>query len=276
MAFSMLNRSLIRGFSRFMVTSQSHQLQFVPKYGQSLSYFTRSLSHFNSNNKVTLSKHLESNTLCKCGCRCMHTKGDQELVQFLLEEINAEVNSQKHPSLPKIEHFEVKTTGSEVVLTKKFNDEKIKVVLNVNHSVNASESGESPTAPKEDKPESTEMKSKPSFTVEIEKNGNTIGFTCSYVEDYAPADDASDPDAFNDNFNIDEIVFHQGEWNEKTYSVSGDIIDGYLYDLLMNTLEERGISNEFAEKLSEFCTSYEHKLYIKLLESLKAFVGSSK
>jgi complement component 1 Q subcomponent-binding protein len=48
-----------------------------------------------------------------------------------------------------------------------------------------------------------------------------------------------------------------------------------LYDLLMNMLEERGVSNEFVEKLQEFCTSYEHSLYIKFLESLKKFASSS-
>lgn len=46
-----------------------------------------------------------------------------------------------------------------------------------------------------------------------------------------------------------------------------------LYDLLMNFLEERGISNEFVEKLSDFSTAYEHSLYIALLENTKKFVS---
>jgi complement component 1 Q subcomponent-binding protein len=41
----------------------------------------------------------------------------------------------------------------------------------------------------------------------------------------------------------------------------------------MNFLEERGISNEFVEKLSDFSTAYEHSLYIALLESTKKFVS---
>lgn len=39
----------------------------------------------------------------------------------------------------------------------------------------------------------------------------------------------------------------------------------------MNFLEEKGISNEFAEKLSDFSTAYEHSAYICLLESLSKF-----
>lgn len=39
----------------------------------------------------------------------------------------------------------------------------------------------------------------------------------------------------------------------------------------MNLLEEKGISNEFVEKLSELSTQYEHSLYIGLLENLSKF-----
>ena len=47
----------------------------------------------------------------------------------------------------------------------------------------------------------------------------------------------------------------------------------YLYDLLMNYLEEKGISNDFAEKLVELSTSYEHTAYIGLLEGLSKFTA---
>lgn len=51
----------------------------------------------------------------------------------------------------------------------------------------------------------------------------------------------------------------------------------YLYDLLMNLLEEKGISNSFVEKLGSLSTNYEHSSYIRLLESLSKFtVDSSK
>lgn len=41
----------------------------------------------------------------------------------------------------------------------------------------------------------------------------------------------------------------------------------------MNLLEERGITNEFAEKFSNLCTDYEHKLYVELLVKLQNFLG---
>ena len=63
-----------------------------------------------------------------------------------------------------------------------------------------------------------------------------------------------------------------GDWNEKKYAVAGDILDGYLYDRFMNMLDERGINANFADKLSEYCSSYEHSQYINLLEELQKFV----
>lgn len=64
----------------------------------------------------------------------------------------------------------------------------------------------------------------------------------------------------------------EGEWKEKRYAVAGDILDGYLYDLFMNMLDERGINADFANKISDYCSSYEHSQYIGLLENLQKFV----
>ena len=67
-------------------------------------------------------------------------------------------------------------------------------------------------------------------------------------------------------------MFEGENWTEKRYAVAGDILDGYLYDLFMNMLEERGVNKDFAEKLSDYCSGYEHSLYISLLEDLQKFV----
>lgn len=75
----------------------------------------------------------------------------------------------------------------------------------------------------------------------------------------------------DDIFGIDEITMYDGEWSDKVYAVAGDVLDGYLYDLLMNLLEEKGISNEFVEKIANFSTLYEHSRYINLLENLSKF-----
>lgn len=39
----------------------------------------------------------------------------------------------------------------------------------------------------------------------------------------------------------------------------------------MNLLEEKGISNEFVQKLSDFSTAYEHAAYIALLDGISKF-----
>ena len=75
-----------------------------------------------------------------------------------------------------------------------------------------------------------------------------------------------------DIFIIEEVTMYEGEWAEKNYAVAGDILDGQLYDLYMNMLEERGITQEFADNLSEYCSAYEHSLYIKMLEDVQKFV----
>jgi len=41
----------------------------------------------------------------------------------------------------------------------------------------------------------------------------------------------------------------------------------------LNYLEEKGLSNEFVEKLSAYSTSYEHSAYIGLLEGLSKFIS---
>ena len=77
---------------------------------------------------------------------------------------------------------------------------------------------------------------------------------------------------FPDVFAIDEVTMFEGEnWTEKKYAVAGDILDGHLYDLFMNVLEERGITAQFADQLSDFCSAHEHAEYIKMLENLQAF-----
>ncbi|RZF37806.1 hypothetical protein LSTR_LSTR007168 [Laodelphax striatellus] len=75
----------------------------------------------------------------------------------------------------------------------------------------------------------------------------------------------------DDLFSIEDVVLYEGEWKDTNYAVSGAVLDGYLYDILMNFLADKGITNEFVEKLSEFSTIYEHNLYISFLEGLRKF-----
>jgi complement component 1 Q subcomponent-binding protein len=59
-----------------------------------------------------------------CFIEDLKLSGEQELVQFLSEEIAAECKAQKIKSVPsKIDGFDVKLDGAEVTLTKKAGNE---------------------------------------------------------------------------------------------------------------------------------------------------------
>lgn len=194
---------------------------------------------------------------------------EKELSQFLTEEIDAEKKLQKGTVPNQVCGFNVKLEGSEVVLSKKVGDETIEVCFNINHTVD-SEEGEveaSDTAP--------EMKSRPNFEVEISRDGKTLGFSCSMIP--PPANIGSTPqdqEAYNDLFAIDEVVMYSGEWKDTNYSAGGDVLDGTLYDMFMDLLEDKGINNEFIEHLTDFSTKYEHSQYINMLENIQKFFGS--
>ncbi|XP_072748136.1 complement component 1 Q subcomponent-binding protein, mitochondrial [Anoplolepis gracilipes] len=206
------------------------------------------------------------------GRRCYsrsHTKAEKELVEFLAEEIVAEKKAQKLKTIPTtLDGFTVSLNGAEVNLEKKDGTDSIHISFNVNHTVDADAEGE--VDPRQDNVEIGEMKSKPTFTVDIIRGNQTLGFTCSFNSQ--PGASGAD-DSYNDIFGIDEITLYEGEHSERVYSVAGEILDGYLYDLLMNYLEEKGISNEFADKLIDLSTSYEHTAYVSLLEGLSKFTS---
>lgn len=140
------------------------------------------------------------------------------------------------------------------------------VQLNVNHTVDSAE-------PDDGSQEAPEMKSRPNFEVDIVKSdGKTLSFSCSYIYNEEQSQGSQGEEQVDDAFTIDEVTMFEGEnWSEKKYAVAGDILDGYLYDLFMNMLEERGIDKNFVEKLSDYCSAYEHSLYIQMLEDLQKF-----
>ncbi|XP_013170297.1 PREDICTED: complement component 1 Q subcomponent-binding protein, mitochondrial isoform X2 [Papilio xuthus] len=237
--------------------------------------FTRGIWHMSCSSRLggsaTNILHNHSNT-CSCGCglKALHTKGERELVEFLTEEIVAERKAQKLKTLPaEVEGFQVKGDGAEVVLTKQLKDEIVKITFNVNHTVDSEDFGEGEV--QTEKQEFTEMRSKPQFEVDLVRGDATLGFTCSFLQEPPAAGDE-----YNDIFGIDEVTLYKGEWSEKVYAVAGDVLDGYLYDLLMNLLEEKGVSNEFVQKLSDFSTAYEHSAYIAMLEGISQFTIGKK
>jgi len=196
------------------------------------------------------------------------SKNDADMAEFLKDEITAEQNNLKKLVVPGQGAFQVKQEGAELTFTKTSGGgEKVVVSLNVNHTVDSAE-------PDDGSQEAPEMKSKPNFEVDIVKsNGKTLSFSCSYIVNDAELQEGQAEEGMDDAFTIDEVTMFEGEdWNEKMYAVAGDILDGYLYDLFMNMLDERGVNRQFVDQMSDYCSSYEHSLYINLLQDLEKFV----
>lgn len=78
----------------------------------------------------------------------------------------------------------------------------------------------------------------------------------------------------DDVYGIEELTIFKGTHSEKVYACAGDMLDGYFYDLLMNLLSEKGITDEFVSKVSELATQYEQSLFVNLLQETKKFFES--
>jgi len=193
---------------------------------------------------------------------------DKELSSFLQKEIQYET-SKAAKDLPTVRGFEISTDGGDVTLTKNINKEKIVVMLSVNGAVDSMVTPDSPPNP-EDPPQ---MVCRPPFEVEISKgDGSVLAIQCNFPSAEEPFEDAqASQDKIEDQFEIQEVAFHKGEWKDTTYAVQAATMDAELFDLLMDLLDERGINDEFISQLVDFCTAYENQQYISFLQSLKGF-----
>nr|CAG4650366.1 EOG090X0APE [Sida crystallina] len=267
MSLSLMN-SVFRNVARALPV-HTRSLGLVPKpLTRSLWYLSHSTTNFTKNLSSINNHH---NGSCPCGTCGIHTKGDKELVEFLSEEIATEKQGRKSSVPSSFEGFAIKYDGAEMILSKKFNNEQVELVMNLNHSVDTDLS-EGDLNDKADNAPDSDLKSKPQFEVKLIKGSTTTRLACSYVQDGSvPSEEGTITDAFT----IDELAVYEGAVNGQTYAVAGDILDGYMYDLLMNLLEERGISNEFVEKLSDLATNKEHDLYVNMLQRLQKFIEAN-
>ncbi|KAL1140775.1 hypothetical protein AAG570_000705, partial [Ranatra chinensis] len=192
--------------------------------------------------------------------------GEKELAEFLVDEIAAEKKLQKTKNIPlELDGFSAKLDGSQVIFQKTTPTESIEIIFNINHSVDSEHQNDVEQGV-------GEMKSRPTFDVALKRSGKTLSFTCSMVSptEVQPSESGYS-EFFSDLFTIDEVSLYEGDWKDNKYAVSGEVLDGTLYDLFMNLLEDKGISNDFVEKISDFSTAYEHSCYINFLEEVKKF-----
>ncbi len=162
--------------------------------------------------------------------------------------------------------IQVENKGPAITLTRQTGKDKVTVKFNVTNSVNASESDQEADLEVagqqqlggETSQTSAQLKSRPTFTIDINRGGQTLSFLCSYLpQDYPAAPNGenepqrgggNDDEQSSEDFQIDEFAIHDGEWNEKVYSADCAVIDGELYDKLLNLLEEHGIGEGLSSK----------------------------
>lgn len=239
-------------------------------------------------NSLTLTGSRTHSTLSsvKTGCYCLSiassrqpsiayysSEVDKEVAAFLEKEIQFET-SKTSDSLPKIPGFEILAEGGDLTLTKSAGSEKIVVKLSVNGAVD-SMLAENPSDKQDEPPQ---MVCRPPFEVEISKgSGPVLALQCAFpqidegFEDTDQYAKEGQEDKLDDQFEIQEVALHDGEWKDQTYSVTAPTMDAELYDLLMDTLDERGINDEFISQMVDYCTAYEMKQYVGFLKGLKSF-----
>lgn len=135
---------------------------------------------------------------CTCGClsKHVHTKGnivllssflkinitaspaEKNLIEHLTEEILLERKSQKSKTLPtELDGFDVNLNAAKVTLTKKIDDETVKITFSVSHTINTDE----PEIESNTNSEIGELRSQPDFTVDIIRGNTTLQLNCSYT-----------------------------------------------------------------------------------------------
>lgn len=72
-------------------------------------------------------------------------------------------------------------------------------------------------------------------------------------------------------FAIEEVLIYKGDHKDSVYAASGEMLDGYFYDLLMNMLVEKEVDQELVGQLCELATNYEQSLFVQMLKETKQF-----
>jgi len=193
---------------------------------------------------------------------------DHDLASFLLDEIEVEKEHQK--AVPKLAGFRLSQSGTEVTLTQKSGDERITVSFDVNQSVNV-DSGLPEEGFDEDEGTGGVITSYPEFSITIEKrSGRSLRFNCNTEAGEEVDEGEGDVGGLN-------IISVQAFTSEpdvdvtKIYEAEAENMDENLHDMLLDTLSERGLDQEFVDGLIDLSTVVEHRMYVDHLERLRDF-----
>ncbi|VDP31985.1 unnamed protein product [Schistosoma mattheei] len=212
--------------------------------------------------KPSTIKHLTTSTwFCSSqgkifGCLYECSLVDRQLNQFLTNEIKQEKANAFFCDPPK--GFKVvKTNGCEVVIRKEYQDGVV--------TPSISEDEMSTTEKSED---DTALEAHPDLRIKLTKpSGRSLVFNCSLpghdTEKQLSEDESNDLPTYSvDSVEIERIP---------GYFVYTDLFDDDMYNHTMQLLVERGLDADFQEELQNFCTSEEHKLYLKFLDEFQNY-----
>ncbi|KAH8292916.1 hypothetical protein KR044_008661 [Drosophila immigrans] len=200
------------------------------------------------------------------------------LQRDLLELITAEIVEERRLQLKldppyMIDDFVGHFSGSKVELVKQSPNERINVFFNVSKSV-PNRNDNNDTCDGDGDCSSPTVRSVPKFEVLIKRNDLMLSIFCVFkstaLEDIEP--DATDQQQLeNEIFEIQDLSLYNNGWNDSCFTVDASLIDDDLHDMIVEMLEEKGITQQFARKLSDLATTREHGLYIEFLENLSKF-----
>ncbi|XP_055313913.1 complement component 1 Q subcomponent-binding protein, mitochondrial isoform X2 [Sitodiplosis mosellana] len=258
---SQILRSLARSGAFKSIVSPIQQSSGLRAVG------ARSLWHMSKPSVVSTKHRCTGFAGCQCGCgkRFTSTNGEKALIEFLQEEIETEKSSLAGHLPSQLDGFQIKFDAAEVELTKTGANETVIVKFNVNHTVDESDEDWEVDNQQQAQQEPPKLHSKPNFEVDIVKKDTTLSLSCTFLTEKAQEDDV---------YGIEELTIFKGKHSEKVYACAGDMLDGYFYDLLMNLLSEKGVTDEFVRKMQELATQYEQSLFVDLLQETKQFFES--
>ncbi|XP_064536776.1 conserved regulator of innate immunity protein 3-like [Drosophila montana] len=194
------------------------------------------------------------------------TPSQRNLVEFVTGEILEERRVQLQLEPPyMIDDFTGHFSGSKVELIRESPDERINIFFNVSKSVprRNDETGDL-----------TPVRSVPKFEVLIRRNDLLLSIFCVFkpcaFDDVEPESLDQQPQE-NDVFEIQDLSLYNHGWNDSCFTIDASLIDDNLQTMILEMLEEKGITHEFARKLSDMATAREHALYIEFLENLSKF-----
>ena len=201
-----------------------------------------------------------------CGVLNNVTHADDSMTKGLRKEIESEKKYlQKDKSY--FDAWEMTKTGTDVKMTKTFQSETIGVMFNVNNSLVDNDMFDEFEDEEYNGPP---MSSRPSFIVEIAKpSGMKMAIGCNVEpnkESFDQIEEMQEREEVNAGFEINSVQVYKDERLPTNYVCQE--IDLQLYYILLDVLIERKIDSQFVDELIDFCTNYEHQLYVDFLQEM--------